>query len=206
MTSPGDTRRERLANIARSNMAAIRAKLSLLQRIAENFSWKEFSRAFAEEKQNLGVINVKEAKFRSVKIDFYSQQLIPADELTEFVPLETLGDGSCFFRSISKQIYGDESLHEELRLRAIVELALNESYYLSDEELCDRIRAQEWTFRGNGADSMDPVVLMTVFREEVKATCNLSTYASFWHLQAIANVLNRKIKSVYPETTPKVGS
>ena len=72
-----------------------------------------------------------------MKIDFYSQQLIPADELTEFVPLETLGDGSSFFRSISKQIYGDESLHEELRLRAIVELALNESYYLSDEELCD---------------------------------------------------------------------
>ena len=82
----------------------------------------------------------------------------------------------------------------------------NESYYLSDEELCDRIRAQEWTFRGNGADSMDPVVLMTVFREEVKATYNLSTCASFWHLQAIANVLKRKIKSVYPETTPEVGS
>ena len=187
-------------------MAAIRAKLSLLQRIGENFSWEEFSRACAEEKGNLGVINVKEVKLRNVKIDFYSQQLIPADELTEFVPLDTLGDGSCFFRSISKQIYGDESLHEELRLRAIVELALNESYYLSDEELCDRIRAQERTLRGNGAESIDPVVLMIVFREEVKATCNLSTYASFWHLQAIANVLKRKIKSVYPETTPEVGS
>ena len=97
-------------------MAAIRAKLSLLQRIGENFSWEEFSRACAEEKGNLGVINVKEVKLRNVKIDFYSQQLIPADELTEFVPLDTLGDGSCFFRSISKQIYGDESLHEELRL------------------------------------------------------------------------------------------
>ena len=82
----------------------------------------------------------------------------------------------------------------------------NESYYLSDEELCDLIRAQERTLRGNGADSIDPVVLMTVFREEVKATCNLSTYASFWHLQAIANVLKRKIKSVYPETTTEVGS
>ena len=105
-------------------MAAIRAKLSLLQRIAENYTWEEFSRACAEEKQNLGVINVKEVKIRNVKIDLYSQQLIPADELTEFVLLETLGDGSCFFRSISKQIYGDESLHEELRLIAIVELAL----------------------------------------------------------------------------------
>ena len=141
-------------------MAAICAKLSLLQRIAENFSWEEFSRACAEEKQNLRVINVKEVKFRNVKIDFYSQQLIPADELTEFIPLETLGDGSCFFRSISKQIYGDESLHEELRLRAIVKLALNESYYLSDEELCHRIRAQERTIYGNGADSIDPVVLI----------------------------------------------
>ena len=54
----------------------------------------------------------------------------------------------------------------------------NESYYLSDEELCDLIRTQERTLRGNGAYSIDPVVLMTVFREEVKATCNLSTYAS----------------------------
>ena len=52
-------------------MAAILAKLSLLQRIAENFTWEEFSRACAEEKQNLGVINVKEVKFRNVKIDFY---------------------------------------------------------------------------------------------------------------------------------------
>ena len=58
-----------------------------------------------------------------------AQQLVPAEELPEFVPVTTVGDGFCYFRSIATLISGDESFNEELRRRTVVEMALNKAYY-----------------------------------------------------------------------------
>ena len=210
MTSPVETRRERLANTARCNMAAMAAILRQLQEKAENSSWENFLLACENEKKNLGPMTIKEPKFsecRPFKVDFDAQQLVPADELVEFVPVSTVGDGSCCFRAISTLVNGDESLHEELRLRTVVEIALNEGYYLADEDLSRRITAQVKVFNISGCPrTIDASVLEIVYREEARQTCKLSTYASFWHLQALANVVKRRIKSVYPETTPEVGA
>lgn len=191
-------------------MAAMAAILRQLQEKAENSSWEKFLLACEKEKKNLGPMTIKEPKFsecRPFKVDFDAQQLVPADELVEFVPVSTVGDGSCCFRAISTLVNGDESLHEELRLRTVVEMALKEGYYLADEDLSRRITAQEKVFNISGCPrTIDASVLEIVFREEARQTCKLSTYASFWHLQALANVVKRRIKSVYPETTPEVGA
>ena len=150
-------------------------------------------------------MKIKEPKFSKIDVDFYAQQLVPADEVVEFVPVSTVGDGSCCFRAVSILINGDQSIHEELRLRTVVEMALNGAYFLADEDLLHRISAQERVFNFSaGAGNIDAVVLETVYREEARQTCKLSTLASFWHLQALANVLHRRLKSAYPETTPEV--
>lgn len=43
------------------------------------------------------------------------------------------------------------------------------------------------------------------YKAEVMKSCQLFEYASMWHLQAVEAVVRRKIRSVYPETTPEVG-
>ena len=52
-------------------------------------------------------------------------------------------DDSCLFRAFSILVNGDESKHLELRIRCIIELVNNQDIYLGDEDLAERIRAQE---------------------------------------------------------------
>ena len=60
VTSPRDTRRERLANVARSNMAAFSVWLLQLQQVAENLSLEqeEFLCACQSDKQSLVFLRV----------------------------------------------------------------------------------------------------------------------------------------------------
>ena len=61
MTSQRDTRRVRLANIARSNMAAFPVRLLQLQQVAENPSLEQeeflYICACQSDKQRLGFLN-----------------------------------------------------------------------------------------------------------------------------------------------------
>ena len=59
MTSLRDTRRERLANIVRSNMTAFSVRLRQLQQVAENPSLEqeEFLCACHSDKESLGFSN-----------------------------------------------------------------------------------------------------------------------------------------------------
>ena len=169
---------------------------------AVDLDWISFKDCCRELKKVLGEIKYKETNIKNFEVDFIAQQLCPALELNEYVPVTTHGDGSCLFRSFSTLIMGDESRHSELRMRCTLELALYEEYYLADEDLAKRIQAQEaiLTGRPSGTETM----LGETFRTEVKNSINAGSYASFWHLQAMGNVLERKIRSVYPEITSEV--
>ena len=59
-----------------------------------------------------------------INVDFYAQQIVPSQELGEYVPLNSTGDGSCLYRSISLLVAGNELKHVELRARCVIELAL----------------------------------------------------------------------------------
>ena len=58
LTSPRDTRRERLANVARSNMAVFSVRLQL-QQVAEypSLEQEEFLCACHSDKQSVGFLN-----------------------------------------------------------------------------------------------------------------------------------------------------
>lgn len=43
-----------------------------------------------------------------------------------------------------------------------------------------------------------------IYKTEVMKTCQLFEYVSMFQIQALGAVLRRKIRSVYPETTPEV--
>ena len=85
MTSPRDTRRERLANIARSNMAAFSVRLLQLQQVAENPSLEqeEFLCACHSDKQSLSFLNKdpqNHVLFNCSGLSgFHAQQLVSDD-------------------------------------------------------------------------------------------------------------------------------
>ncbi len=55
--------------------------------------------------------------------------------LDEHIPLQSYGDGNCFFRAISRALYGHEEQHLLLRLKTALEIASHPAYY--DQSLPD---------------------------------------------------------------------
>ena len=54
----------------------------------------------------------------------------------DLVPVLTSGAGSCFYYSLSRLVYGDESHCKEMRVRVIVEGVRNMGLYLNHDYLC----------------------------------------------------------------------
>ena len=94
------------------------------------------------QKRRLRFFEDQEPKLTKIEVDLSALQLVPAEELVQFVPMTTVSDGSRCFRSISTLVSGDESLNGELKLRTVVKMSLNEV----DEDFLDPISAQEKVF------------------------------------------------------------
>ena len=174
---------------------------------ASESGWDYFVSICQETRAVIGDFFFKDSVIEKLNVDFFAQQIVPSQELEEYVPLTVTGDGSCFYRSMSLLVVGDEAKHTEIRARCVIELALHSEFYLADEELVSRIAAQEKLLgaSGNKSGPINTGFVTEVYRTAVIKSCNLYEYASMWQLQAVGAVLRRKIRSVYPETTPEVG-
>ena len=213
MTSPvklvGKIRPGRLANNGKSKMAppshGFNQILEEMQKATET-GWDSLVNVCYEIRKVVGEFSFKESMVDEINVDFYAQQIVPSQELEEYVPLNSTGDGSCLYRSFSLLVAGNDLKHVELRARCVIELALHSTYYLADEELVERIAAQERLLGVEGNDSglVDADFVHEIYKTEVMKTCQLFEYASMFQIQALGAVLRRKIRSVYPETTPKV--
>ena len=64
-------------------------------------------------------------KFKMAEL---GSDLVPSEELQEYVPLTVTGDGSCLFRALSALVCCDETKSVEFRIRCVIELALNSTY------------------------------------------------------------------------------
>ena len=173
---------------------------------ATETGWDSLVNVCYEIRKVVGEFSFKESMVDEIIVDFYAQQIVPSQELEEYVPLNSTGDGSCLYRSFSLLVAGNELKHVELRARCVIELALHSTYYLADEELVQRIAAQERLLGVEGNDSglVDADFVHEIYKTEVMKTCQLFEYASMFQIQALGAVLRRKIRSVYPETTPEV--
>ena len=50
-----------------------------------------------------------------------------------YTPLTTLGDGNCLFRAVSLGLHGSENYHMHLCLRTVLELSINQQFYLQQQ-------------------------------------------------------------------------
>lgn len=199
----------KLANNGKSKMAApshgFSQILEEMQKATET-GWDSLVNVCYETRKVVGEFSFKESMVDEINVDFYAQQIVPSQELEEYVPLNSTGDGSCLYRSFSLLVAGNELKHVELRARCVIQLDLHSTYYLADEELVERIAAQERLLGVEGNDSglVDADFVHEIYKTEVMKTCQLFEYASMFQIQALGAVLRRKIRSVYPETTPEV--
>ena len=112
-----------------------------------------------------------------------------------FEPAKVASDGNCFYRSISKALYGVEAYYHEIKYRTIVELLLNiEKYsdygYLGEDNL-------KWLkIFSRGPDSNDDAkkILEFVIIDSIKK----NRWAGVYHFYAASNALKINIQPIFP--------
>ena len=82
--------------------------------------------------------------WKDFQFDAIAEGLLPADtKNTRYRALKTGADGNCLYRSASIFAFGDEGQHEEMRLRTLLELALNSRFYQEGEDIKEILLAEE---------------------------------------------------------------
>ena len=95
-------------------------------------------------------------------------------------PLHVSGDGNCLFNSVSVLLSGTRVMATELRVRCCVELVLNEKLYQ---------RAHDAKELYLGSPSFD---------EECAQVLINGKWVSMWSMHAVASVIGKRIRSVFP--------
>ena len=137
--------------------------------------------------------------------DTVSQKLFPKDSFVKATPVKCFGDGNCLFRSVSLILQGDENLHLELRIRVVIEMAMNIDLYCSNEQM-KTLNAK--------VQIPNPVGILwhtCIDKEHMKETVKESLksqlmkwvkdgcFSSLWQIYAIANILLKPVATLYPQ-------
>ncbi|XP_074652770.1 uncharacterized protein LOC141907100 [Tubulanus polymorphus] len=96
------------------------------------------------------------------------------------MPADVSGDGNCLFNAVSVGLCGCEDLATELRVRTCIEMVENSDFY--------QTRSIEFGF-----DLISPS-----FADACIACAIHNSYSSMLTIQALATVIDRRIRSVYP--------
>ena len=133
-----------------------------------------------------------------------SLHLYPDDAL-HLIPVDVHGDGNCLPRCGSLFICGSQNLHQEMRTRIVVELAVHEDFYLDPKNLQVGLNtpseksAAEACATYSEKSSKTPEAVRPTYRQEVLDICQLNTYMGMWQVHALASILKQPIMSIYPK-------
>ena len=152
------------------------------------------------------------------EVDQVARRLVPSDTPRKFysndyVPVKVRGDGNCFFRALSRLVYGDEQYHLEMRCRIVMDCVKNIDKYTNHNYLmrgaphyehkkCPNIAAIYCSYSGvRNIDDRDLTQrgIIDVFKENTLRIRKNNEYSDIWHFHSAANVLNRKIFMIFPD-------
>ena len=161
---------------------------------------------------------------KSDKIDQVAFQCIPTDALSGTLPADVVGNGNCCPRSFSKELFGTEEYHRDLKLLFLREALFNQQRYLDDkylrvgsnitykhtklqyvftqysEEYCPELmhcgRKENREERMKHLESVTDIV----YDKEVLALGKSSQYMSIWQVFQASNVIQRPIQLVFLNT------
>lgn len=75
------------------------------------------------------LLNSSIQPYANQKLDVTSLKLLPEDLLNAFAPICTKGDGNCFYRAVSFNLFGTEQYHSIIRAALLLDILNNESGY-----------------------------------------------------------------------------
>lgn len=155
------------------------------------------------------------------KEDRVAKGYLPDDANTDYIPVETEPDGSCFFRALSRIVYGVQNRHLEMRCRVVIDSVLNFDAYTDDDYLLEGSNRKpsghialwycDWCGVPNTQNlPRDESSLQThiknVYTKEILRVCHENTWASVWQIHAAANLMKSKINMLYPVKKVKRGT
>lgn len=117
--------------------------------------------------------------------------------LFELTPISIIGDGNCFYRSVSKALYGKEDYHYEVRFRTLVEMVLRKDEFL---DYSSKNKFANIDFFHNLSPGVDGLDTSTVFDNQTFECSKISGWATIWHIFAAAQAFSIDIHQVYPST------
>ena len=142
--------------------------------------------------------------WNELSFDAISEGLLPADtKKSGYRALKTIADGDCLFRSASIFAFGNEHRHKEMRVRKVLELALNSKFYQEGKDVKKILLAEIREISSKGGESSSKLSdenVKTDFECEVQNSAASKSRGCYWHLQALGTVLGRQIRSVYPDS------
>ena len=146
------------------------------------------------------------------RIDEVAEHFLPSDTPRKFgskhcVPIKVGADGNCFFRSLSRLVYGDEEYHLEMRCRIIMDCVENIDKYTSHDYL---MRGANHAHKEganiasiycdySGVNNVVEKGIRDVFMEDILRIRKNKAYCDIWHFHSAANVLNSKIVAIFPD-------
>ena len=140
------------------------------------------------------------------KLDFVALHYLPPDAPDSYAPLEIVGDGNCFPRTVSFMLFGTEGRHIEIRVCIVYEAVLNKAKYLDNSYL--HIGANHEYRRGTLVEQFAqysdnympnvPLDCAKIYDKEVLDICKINSFMGIWQIFQTANLIGHPINSVYP--------
>ena len=131
-----------------------------------------------------------------------------------YLPLQTVKDGSCLYRALSKCIFNTEVEHGQVRVRVVADAVTNEESYLSNEGLktgtvtlktaqkdIDLVHDYCTYSDHFNYELLNGTRIRQIYRAECVDTCKISSYAGIFQMHSAANALQVKLVSFYPDRT-----
>lgn len=115
--------------------------------------------------------------------------------LYELTPISIIGDGNCFYRSVSKALYGKEDYHFEIRFRTLIEMVFRKDEFL---HYADSNKFSNIDFFYNLSPGEDCLNAQEIFERQALECSKLNRWSTVWHIFAAAQAFSIDIHQVYP--------
>ena len=133
-------------------------------------------------------INIKDTKFRASDVDIISTQILTKYHpalLEDSAPLQTIGDGNCLYRALSKLLTGHEESHKLIRLEVALELIIFSDRY-------DAKSKKKLEFLN------DSRIVTSDIHKLIKDAIRLGSFSEMAHMYAASAAIKKPIRSYFP--------
>ena len=185
---------------------------ALMNKIAAVESYEAVSKIICENPIPNLKMNRKSCLSSADEICRVALHFLPKDGPKDFVPVKTIGDGSCFPRALSHAVFGTQARHREMRIRLIYEAVTNSNRYLNSTylrlgtSLSDNAACQYALYTGHEEithTKLTRAEVLHFYKEDVMRISEPSGYMGIWQFHQAAEITKIPIGSVHPRIQRK---